>query len=55
VNRDKYQQLSCAESGQHDKKLGLKAKLTGWGRVAKSRTGKGISRRDRIRGTNGAQ
>jgi hypothetical protein len=40
-----FQKLSLSEAGKFDFANGLKAKLTGWGKVCKQRAGQGRSKR----------
>lgn len=42
-------QMSLRQSGQNDHKLGLKAKLTGWGKICKLREGKPFTRKARAK------
>lgn len=44
-----YKQMGLKDCARQDHNLGIKEKLTGWGVVSRSRTGKGISRSDRVR------
>jgi len=52
-SKTKNTMLSLSEAGQHDFRLGLKAKKTGWGIVSADRAARGVSRQARIRAKNG--
>lgn len=44
-----FKQMTLSQCATFDHQSKLKDKLTGWGKISKSRTGKGISRKDRIK------
>ncbi len=46
---EKRSTMSLSECGKSDAALGLREKLTGWGKICKDRCERGVSRKARIR------
>lgn len=46
---DEFKQMTLSQCAKYDHEKKVRDIVTGWGRISKDRTGKGISRKDRIK------